>query len=41
MAKKKERTRREMRSLRAQQIIFVAISIMIILVMVLSLVTTY
>lgn len=38
MAKKKERSAREMRSIRIQQIVFVIVSLMIVLAMVLSLV---
>lgn len=39
MAKKKQLTKSEARSLRAQQIIFILISLMIIFAMVMSLVT--
>jgi len=39
MAKKKQLTRSEIRSLRAQQIIFIIISLMIIFAMVMSLMT--
>lgn len=38
MAKKKEPSKREMRNLRLQQIVFIAISVIIVLAMVLSLV---
>ena len=38
MAKKRERTRREQRSLRLQQLVFVTIGILVILSMVISLV---
>jgi len=39
MSKKKQMTRSELRNLRAQQIIFIIISLMIIFAMVLSLVS--
>lgn len=41
MAKKKEATKRELRNLRMQQILFIAISLIIVLAMVLSAVSTF
>jgi predicted nucleic acid-binding Zn ribbon protein len=38
MAKKKQMSKRQKRSLRAQQIVFIVISIMIVLAMVLSMI---
>jgi predicted nucleic acid-binding Zn ribbon protein len=41
MAKKKEATKRELRNLRMQQILFIAISLIIVLAMVLSAVSKF
>jgi flagellar biogenesis protein FliO len=41
MAKKKQLTKSEARSLRAQQIVFIVISLMIIIAMVLSMITKF